>query len=232
LNQVSVRYFPDDKRSLDLTEVLRRLHGSGDFVLDAAIVGPGQPDGDPLQAAFDIRALPALVVSAHVPGVLDASLADPKDMRGYAVIDDEAALHDPARLPELVENLCALLAASSSGEMRSALRTRRFGKLVWTASSRAGHPIDYLSNARVRFGLGSTSTPFAFDDAGWARETAPQQRETAEADVAGDTPFGTGDGVDMWDDDGGAGAPTAGPNAMDGEHFTSMVPRPRPVLIR
>ena len=228
LNQVSVRYFPDARRSLDLTEALSGLHSDGHFVLDAATVGQGQPDREVLRAAFEIRGLPSLVVCGHVPGALAIALTHPKDVRGYGVIDDDAALRDAERLSGLLENLSALLAAASSGEMRSTLRTRRFRKLVWTASSRSGRPIDYLTKLRIRFGVGSTSALFSFDDAGWAKAAAPQQA----GDLGGDASFGAPDSVDTWEDDGGAGDPMARSDRIEAEAVKRVDTRRRPVIIR
>ena len=175
LNQVSVLYFPGGDGSLDPSELVSKRTGFGLFDVGGATIEEGHPDHDGLQAAFEIRDLPALVICGHFPGALLAALRHREDRPGYCVIDDNAVLQDEPRLRELVENLATLLAASNREEVQGALRTHRFRKLVWTASSRSGTAIDYMTDLRVTFGAGLTTLPLSFDADGWATE-APAPR--------------------------------------------------------
>jgi hypothetical protein len=89
-------------------------------------------------------------------------------MPGFCVIDDEAAFRDVPRLASEIEHLALVLAAATTKEIETALRTRRFRMLVWTASCRLGGVIGYITQIKVRFVLGSIDLPLVFDATGWA----------------------------------------------------------------
>ena len=230
LNQVSVLYFPGRGQSLDLSGLMSKLPGSGLFDIDGATVDEGHPDHDDLQAAFEIRDRPALVICGHFHGALSTALADGEDRPGYCLIDDEAVLQDEPRLSGLVENLATLLAASSKGEVQSTLRTHRFRKLVWTASSRSGTAIDYITDLRVTFGVGRTRIPFSFDADGWATEApAPEIGGNGAELRSVQVPLNGAGGLDSWNDDGGAQQALV--TAFQGEAgATKVSARPRRIV--
>jgi hypothetical protein len=227
LNQVSLLSFPAEARADTLAQVvsnLERTLGSR-IELRSTTIQAGDPYDRPLQAAFGIQRLPALVISGPWPKPLPSALSPGFEAPAYCAIDDEDVVHDVDLLTKHAEDLVKIFAAANTQEMGSVLRTRRFRMLVWKAESRSGDTIDYITDLTARFGLGPESLLLAFDDRGWTTEVEPRQTDVS---LIRDQPAGerlsdyTGDGLDTWADDGGAASP-----GVDGQPKESMGKSPR-----
>lgn len=212
LNEVSLLSFPGQGHLDELAQVVSNLERALGSRIDLrpTTIQAGDPSDRPLQRAFGIQRLPALVIAGPWPkplaSVLDAGFEAP----AYCAIDDEHVVHDVARLTKQAEILVKIFAATNTQEIESVLRTHRFRMLVWKAESRSGDTIDYIVDLTARFGLGSESLLLAFDDRGWTTEVEPRQPVVS---TVPDQPASEGlsdpaeDGLDSWADDGGAANP-------------------------
>jgi len=212
LNQVSLLCFPGEGHADELAQVVSNLERTLGSRIDLrpTTIQAGDPNDHPLQAAFGIQRLPALVISGPWPNPLADALHPGFGAPAYCAIDDEDVVHDVELLTKQAENLIKIFAAANTQEIESVLRTRRFRMLVWKAESRSGDTIDYIMDLTARFGLGSQSLPLAFDDCGWTTEVQPRQPVVSKVlNRAPEEPLldPAGDGLDRWADDGGAGKP-------------------------